>query len=135
MILKNHLSMIIVRINFNYLEKLYFFYYLYILNIMDNILNIISDLQKQQKLLEIKVNFLEKKIKTEQNIDPLQNIYLFCDSCNSLSISNFFCSNKICANIIKKCRPHITPEFLDNIFCDECLIKNEISDYIEHSED
>ena len=86
---------------------------------------VVTELQKQQKNLEKKLNTKPLSIDTD----------LFCDSCNKLSIATFICSTRICANIIKKCRLHITPEFLDNILCDECLIKNEISDYIEHSED
>ena len=90
---------------------------------------IVTELQKQQ------TNF-EKKLNSESCSHILSiNTDLFCDDCNKLSISTFICSTKICSNVIKKCRFHITPEFLDNIFCDECLIKNEISDYIEHSED
>jgi len=86
---------------------------------------VVTELQKQQKNLEQKLNMKSLSIDTN----------LFCDSCNKLSVATFICSTRICANIVKKCRLHITPEFLDNIFCDECLTKNEISDYIEYSED
>ncbi len=103
---------------------------------------IVTELQKQQKNFETIVASSRsdlsdrKKLNSESCSHILSiNTDLFCDDCNKLSISTFICSTKICSNIIKKCRFHITPEFLDNIFCDECLIKNEISDYIEHSED